>query len=127
MVSARGVTPTLRFAVEQARRYGAQLFVLYVREEFTTIPVARAEESDREAQAVFQAVKSIGEDVDITTIYAVGDDPVWAILDHAAIAGVDMLILGHSRRFAFTRLLRGDLLQKVGQQLPEEIRLVVVG
>ncbi len=127
MVSARGVTPTLRFAVEQAQRYNAQLFVLYVREEFTTIPVARAEETDREAQAVFRAVKSIGEDVDITTIYTVSDDPVWAILDNAAIAGVDMLILGHSRRLAFTRLLRGDLLQKVGQQLPEEIRLVVVG
>ncbi len=127
MVSARGVTPTLRYAVEQARRFDAQLYVLFVREEFTTIPVARGEESDREAQAVFEAVRSIGEGVEISTIYAVADDPVWAILDNAAIAGVDMLILGHSRRFAFTRLLRGDLLQKIGQQLPEDISLVVVG
>ncbi|MCX7915779.1 MAG: hypothetical protein N3A53_05685, partial [Verrucomicrobiae bacterium] len=61
------------------------------------------------------------------TIYAVTDDLAWTILDNAAIAGVDMLILGHSRRGAFTRLIRGDLLNQIGQHLPEEIRLVVVG
>jgi nucleotide-binding universal stress UspA family protein len=65
--------------------------------------------------------------VDVTTIYAVSDDPAWTILDNAAIAGVDMLILGHSRRLALTRVLRGDLLQKIGMHLPEEIRLVIVG
>ena len=46
---------------------------------------------------------------------------------NAAIAGVDMLILGHSRRAALTRLLRGDLMAKLAEQLPEEIRLVIVG
>lgn len=127
MVAARGVTPTLRFAVDQARRYGAQLFVLFAREQFTTIPVAYREEDDREAQAVFEAVRSIAGDVSVTTIYAVTDDLAWTILDNAAIAGVDMLILGHSRRGAFTRLIRGDLLSQIGQHLPEEIRLVIVG
>ncbi len=127
MVAARGVTPTLQFAVEQARLLKAQLYVLFVREEYTTIPVAHREEEDRDAQLVFEAVKSIAEAVNVVTIYAVSDDPAWTILDNAAIAGVDMLILGHSRRFAFTRLLRGDLLQQVGSNLPEEIRLVVVG
>lgn len=127
MVAARGVTPTLRFAVDQARRYGAQLFVLFGREVFTTIPVAQREEDDKEAQAVFQAVKSIAGDLEVTTIYAVTDDPAWTILDNAAIAGVDMLILGHSRRSALTRALRGDMLSQIGQHLPEEIRLVIVG
>ncbi|NQU12476.1 amino acid permease [bacterium] len=127
MVAARGVTPTLRYAVDEARTHNAQLYVLFVREVFTTIPVALREEDDREAQAVFQAVASIADGVEIIPIYAVSDDPVWTILDHAAIAGVDALILGHSRRFAFTRLLRGDLLQNLGAQLPEEIRLVIVG
>jgi amino acid transporter len=127
MVAARGVTPTLRFAVEQARTHKAQLFVLFVREQFTSIPVPLIEEEDDEAQEVFQAVKSIADDVEVTTIYAVSDDAAWTILDNAAIAGVDLLILGHSRRTAATRLLRGDLLTQVGSQLPEEIRLVVVG
>lgn len=127
MVAARGVTPTLRFAVEEARVQGAQLFVLFVREQFTTIPVPMIEEEDEEAQAVFRAVKSLATGVTVTTIYAVSDDPGWTILDNAAIAGVDMLILGHSRRFALTRLLRGDLMQQVGMNLPEEIRLVIVG
>jgi nucleotide-binding universal stress UspA family protein len=127
LVAARGVTPTLRYAVDQARRYNAQLYLLFAREVYTTIPVAQREEDDAEAQAVFRAVRSIAEGVELTTIYAVTDDPVWAVVDNAAIAGVDMLILGHSRRMAFTRLLRGDLLQKIGALLPEEIRLVVVG
>jgi amino acid transporter/nucleotide-binding universal stress UspA family protein len=127
MVAARGVTPTLRFAVEQARRYGAELYVLFVREIYTTIPVPLVEEEDPEAQAVFNAVKSIAADVKLTTIYAVSDDPAWTILDNAAIAGIDMLMLGHSRRGALTRLLRGDLLTQVGTHLPEEIRLMIVG
>jgi amino acid transporter/nucleotide-binding universal stress UspA family protein len=127
LVAARGVTPTLRFAVEQARVHNSQLFVLFIREIFATIPVPLIEEEDNEAQAVFHAARTIGDGIEITTIYAVSDDPAWTILDNAAIAGVDLLILGHSRRSAFTRVLRGDLLQKVGSQLPEEIRLIVVG
>jgi nucleotide-binding universal stress UspA family protein len=127
MVASRGVTPTLRYAVEQARARRAQLYVLFVRELYTTIPVPMNEKDDAEAQAVFQAVKSISEGVEVITIYAVSDDAAWTILDNAAIAGVDMLILGHSRRTAWTRLVRGDLMQQVGTHLPEEIRLVVVG
>lgn len=127
MVAARGVTPTIRFAVEEAQRRKAQLFVLFVREEFTTIPVAHREQDDAEAQAVFQAARSIADQIELNTIYAVSDDPSWTILDNAAIAGVDMLILGHSRRMALTRLLRGDLLHQIGMHLPDEIRLVIVG
>jgi amino acid transporter/nucleotide-binding universal stress UspA family protein len=127
MVSARGVTPTLRFAVDQARANNAQLYVLFVRELFHSIPVPVIEQEDEEAQVVFQAVKSIAAGLDVVTLYAVSDDPAWTILDNAAIAGVDVLIMGHSRRTAFTRVLRGDLLERVGSQLPEEIRLVIVG
>ncbi len=100
-----------------ARRvFNAQLFVLLVREVFTTIPVPVIEAEDEEAQAVFQAVRSLAGNVEVTTI-----------LDNAAIAGVDLLILGHSRRGTLTRVLRGDLLQQVSTHLPEEIQLVIVG
>jgi amino acid transporter/nucleotide-binding universal stress UspA family protein len=126
MVAARGVTPTLRFAVEQARVYRAQLFVLFVREQQTNIPVPLIESEDEEAQAVFQAVRFIAGDVEVVTIYAVSDDTAWTILDNAAIAGADMLILGQSRRGALTRMLRGNLLQQLAANLPEEIRLVIV-
>jgi amino acid transporter len=127
MVAARGVTPTLRYAVEQARLHNAQLFVLFVREVFTTIPVSQTEQDDPEAMTVFKAVRAITEGMEVTTIYAVSDDTAWTIADNAAIAGVDMLILGHSRRAAVTRVLRGDLMQQLGSLLPEEIRLVIVG
>jgi amino acid transporter/nucleotide-binding universal stress UspA family protein len=126
MVAARGVTPTLRFAVDQARANRAQLFVLFVREQYTTIPVPMREEDDPEACAVFNAIKSIAGDVEVVTIYAVSDDAAWTILDNAAIAGVDLLILGHSRRGALTRMLRGDLMHRLATQLPEEIRLMIV-
>jgi amino acid transporter len=127
MVSAKGVTPTLRYAVDQARAHNAQLIVLFIRELFTRIPVEMRAEDDLEAQALFQAVKSIAEGIDVVTVYAVSDDPAWTILDNTAIAGADMLILGHSRRTALTRLLRGNVLEQVASLLPEEIRLVIVG
>ncbi len=127
LVAARGVTPTLRFAVEEARTHHAQLYVLFIREVFTTIPVPYIEAEDEDAQAVFNATKSIAEGLEVTTIYAVSDDAALTILDNAATAGVDVLILGHSRRTTFTRLLRGNLLQEIGLHLPEEIRLVIVG
>ena len=59
--------------------------------------------------------------------YAVSDDPARTILDNAAIAGVDVLIVGHSRRSALTRVLGGNLMQQLATQLPEEIRLAIVG
>ncbi len=127
MVAARGVTPTLRYAAHEARAHNAELFVLFVRELHTTIPVPQIEQEDQEAQAVFRAARSIGEGIKVTPVYAVSNDPAWTILDNAAIAGVDLLILGHSRRTALTRMLRGDLLQELAAKLPEEIRLVVVG
>ncbi len=127
LVAARGITPTLRFAVEQARAHNAQLYVLFVREVFTTIPVPLIEEEDPEAQELFNAVRDIGQDIEIYTIYAVSEDPAWIILDNAALAGVDLLLLGHSRRNMLTRLLRGDLLNQIAVNLPEEIRLVIVG
>lgn len=127
LVAARGVTPTLRFAIEQARIYRAQLIVLFVREQYTTIPVPVIEAEDEEAQAVFKAAKTIAGEVEVVTIYAVSDDPAWTILDNAAISGVDLLILGHTKRGSLTRMMRGDLMARLAENLPEEIRLVIVG
>ena len=127
LVAARQVTPTLRLAAELARAFKAELCMLFVRELYTRIPVAHMESEDPAAQRVFEAVKLVGGDVKIATIYAVSDDPASAILDHAATAGVDMVVLGHSHRFALTRLLRGDVIRQVAAQLPSEIELVIVG
>jgi uncharacterized protein YacL len=63
----------------------------------TTIAVTKLR-----ALLVFRAANSITGGVDVVTINAVSDDPAWAILDNAAIAGVDVLIVGHLRRSALT-------------------------
>ncbi len=127
MVCAKGVTPTLRYAVEQARFYNAQLVILFIREVATSIPVTFKQEDDVEAKRLFTAITGIAEGMEVIPIYAISNDPAWTILDHAATVGTDMVILGHSRRSAFTRLLRGNVLSQVGSMLPSDIRLVVVG
>lgn len=127
LLAAHEVVSTLQFAVDQARLHDARLYVLFVRSVYTKIPVPYREEEDPEAQGVFEAVKTIAEGVDVIPIYAASDDPAWTILDHAALLGVDLLILGHSKRSAVTRLLQGDVIRQVAGSLPEEIRLVIAG
>ena len=126
MVAAREIVGTLQFAVDEARLHNAKLYVLFVRSVFTRIPAGHRAETDPEALAVFGALRSIADGIELIPIYAVSDDPGWTILDHAAMNGVDMLILGHSRRYAVTRL-SGQCEPPCGVNLPEEIRLVIVG
>jgi nucleotide-binding universal stress UspA family protein len=135
MVAARGITPALSFALDEAQLRKATLCVLYVKEiavYFTGGPtsVGRAKwQNDPEANAIMSLTMKLGAERDICVqpVYAVSEDAGATILDLAATLGVDYLIIGASQRSAMAKLLRGSVVTNVAQQLPDSIRLVIFG
>jgi nucleotide-binding universal stress UspA family protein len=135
MVAARGVTPALAFALEEAQLRKATLCVLYVKEiavYFTGGPtnVGRAKwQDDPAAHAIMTFTMKLGAErgVAVQPVYAVSEDAAATILDLSATLGVDYLIIGASQRTAMAKLLGGSVVTSVAQQLPDSIRLVIFG
>ncbi|MFL6536983.1 MAG: universal stress protein [Chthoniobacterales bacterium] len=134
MVAARGITPVLRFALDEAQLRKATLCVLFVREisvYYTgAAPLGRAKWQDiPEANAIMSLMLKEGEErgVCVVPVYAVSEDPPTTIVDLAATMGVDYLIIGASQRHTMAKLLRGSVATAVAQQLPESIQLVIFG
>ncbi|MBI4553953.1 MAG: amino acid permease [Candidatus Latescibacteria bacterium] len=127
MVAVRGVTETLRFAVEEAKLRGATLYVLFVREIAIRGTAEFTLDQDSTAQAIFSAARQLADGVPVIPLYCVSDDSAGMILDQAATLGVDYLILGTSARSRLVHLLRGNVIQEVAGKLPEEIKLIIHG
>src|SRR3977135_1313608 len=115
MVAARGITPVLSFALDEAQLRKATLCVLYVKEIAVfyaggpaTLGRARWQD-DPEANAIMSLMLKLGDERDICVIpvYAVSEDTATTILDLAATMGIDYLIIGATQRTAMTKLLRG--------------------
>jgi amino acid transporter/nucleotide-binding universal stress UspA family protein len=134
MVAARGMTPVLSFALEEAQLRKATLCVLYVKEIVVfygggLTPGRTRWQDDPEATAIMTMMMKLGAERDICVlpVYAVSEDAVATILDLSATMGVDYLIIGASQRTAMAKLLRGSVATNVAQQLPDTIRLIIFG
>lgn len=135
LVAARGLTPVLKFAMDEAALRKASLCVLYVKEISVYLTAGPAElrrarwQDDESASRIMAVMQATGQarGVNVVPIYAVSDDPAATILDLAATLGVDMLILGASNRQGLTKVLKGDIATRVAHGLPEEIHLVICG
>ena len=135
MVAARGITPVLSFALDEAQLRKACLFVLFVKEVAIYYTAAgtrlgRAKwEDDSEANAIMTSVAKLGQErgVPVVPLYAVSQDASATIVDLAATMGVDYLVIGASQRTAMAKLLRGSVATNVAQQLPESIHLLIFG
>jgi amino acid transporter/nucleotide-binding universal stress UspA family protein len=135
MVAARGITPVLRFALDEAQLRKATLFVLYVKEVavyYTAAgtPLGRSKwQDDPEANAIMCSMIKLGREsgVNVVPLYAVSQDAAVTIVDLAATMGVDFLVIGASQRPAMVKLLRGSVATNVAQHLPESIQLLIFG
>jgi len=135
MVAARGITPVLSFALDEAQLRKATLCVLYVKEIAvyyaggpTFLGRARWQD-DPEAQAIMSLMLKLGAERNICVlpVYAVSEDAAATILDLSATMGVDFLMIGATQRYALANLLRGSVATNVAQQLPDSIQLVIYG
>jgi amino acid transporter len=135
MVAARGITPVLGFALDEAQLRKASLFVLFVKEVAVYYTAAgtrlgRAKwEDDPEANAIMSLMTKLGaeRDICVVPVYAVSQDASATIVDLAATMGVDYLVIGSTQRTALTKLLRGSVVTNVAQHLPETIQLLIFG
>jgi nucleotide-binding universal stress UspA family protein len=135
MVAARGITPVLSFALDEAQLRKATLCVLYVKEiavYYAGGPTFRGRarwQDDPEAQAIMSLMLRLGAERNICVlpVYAVSEDAAATILDLSATMGVDFLMIGATQRHALANLLRGSVATNVAQQLPDSIQLVIYG
>jgi nucleotide-binding universal stress UspA family protein len=135
MVAARGITPVLSFAMDEAQLRKATLFVLYVKEVaiyFTAAgtPLGRSKwQDDSQANAIMCSMIKLGHErgINVVPLYAVSQDAAATIVDLAATMGIDFLVIGASQRTAMTKLLRGSVATNVAQHLPDSIKLLIFG
>jgi len=135
MVAARGITPVLSFALDEAQLRKATLCVLFVKEVavyYSGGParLGRARwQDDPEANAIMSLMLKLGNerDVCVVPVYAVSQDASVTIVDLAATMGVDFLVIGATQRYALANLLRGSVATNVAQQLPDSINLLIFG
>ena len=135
MVAARGITPVLSFALDEAQLRKATLCVLYVKEVavyYTAggTALGRAKwQDDPQANAIMSLMLKLGSErgVNVVPIYAVSQDAAATIVDLSATMGVDFLVIGATQRTAMAKLLRGSVATNVVQQLPDSIHLLIFG
>lgn len=133
MVAARGNTPVLRFALEEAQLRQGMLFVLYVKEIAVAFPgfaepaTPQKWQNDGQAARIMYMMMEQGKKLGVTVVpvYARSDDPAATILDLSATLGIDILMLGTSHRSAMVKLLRGNVIAEVARNLPENIQLII--
>jgi nucleotide-binding universal stress UspA family protein len=135
MVAARGITPVLSFALDEAQLRKATLCVLFVKEVAVYLsggpaPLGRARwQDDPEANAIMSLMLKLGAERDICVlpIYAVSQDAAATIVDLSATMGIDFLVIGATQRTALANLLRGSVATNVAQHLPDSIQLLIFG
>jgi amino acid transporter/nucleotide-binding universal stress UspA family protein len=133
LVAARGFTPVLRFALEEARLRQGNLYVLYVKQLAVNLPGPLADperprwQNDRQAAEIMYGMFDLAQNsgVKVLPVYAVSENPAVTIIDIAATIGVDMLMLGAPHRSSMVKLLRGDIVAEVARDLPENIQLII--
>jgi amino acid transporter len=135
LVAARGVTPVLRFAMEEARYRQGTLYVLYVKELAVALPgpLENKErpqwQDDPMAAKIMFSMLELGRqnNVAVVPLYAVSENPAATILDLSATLGIDFLILGARHRRTLAQLFKGDVANRVAKDLPENIQLIIYG
>ena len=127
LCAIRGTGRTLDFALGEAQRLGARLYLLFVREQafMTEQDAKRKWQEDEEASRIFNEAKQKAGAHPPLFAYAVSPSAAETIVDFAATLGASRLILGAPQRNALINLLRGNVIREVSSSLPEEIDLLV--
>jgi amino acid transporter/nucleotide-binding universal stress UspA family protein len=125
--AVRGLGKTLDFALEEAKLSRRPLYLLFIRAlpALSEADQNRRWQEDEEASAIFSEARKLAQGHPVFPCYAVSDSVADTIVDITATMGAAVLVLGAPVRNRLLHLLRGDVVQRVSEQLPEDIHLLV--
>lgn len=130
MVATQGNPRLIDFALKECKNRQAELNILFVRHLAVTpmgaISVMRLDE-DTQALELFERLRDQSREagIPLRLLYGVARDIPDAILDMAVTHGADLLLLGTTRRGALWKAMKGDVIQAVAEQLPENVGLLI--
>jgi nucleotide-binding universal stress UspA family protein len=127
LCAIRGIGRTMKFAIEEARETSRPLYLLFVREQPVLAPEDRRRKwhDDPEALNIFTEASELADGHTVLPCYVVSDSPADTIVEIACTVGASRVILGGPKRSGLISALRGNLIRRVSQLLPEEIPLLV--
>jgi nucleotide-binding universal stress UspA family protein len=127
LAAVRGIGRTLDFAMEEAKETNRPLYLLFVREQPVMAEGDRKRKwhDDQEATNLFTYAAEKADGHTVLPCYAVSDSAADTIVDIAATVGASRLILGAPQRGRLVNFLRGNIIRKVADSLPEDIHLLV--
>lgn len=129
MVASHGNPKLLRFAFEYAKSQQAELWVVYIRYIAVDVGPARHSDvaADSEAQRINQLAEQIASEFGVPWhfVYATSNNVSDTILDVAAIHAVDVLMLGATRGSTLWKMMKGDVIQRIAELLPETTNLLI--
>jgi len=127
LVATRGITPSLEFAIEEAKYRKCALYVLYVREIAVNIPAGPSRwQDDPVARDIFEKTKRMAEGLPLIPVYANSHLPADTIVEMASLLGVDFLILGTTGG-GLTNFFKGNIVREVISKLPDNIHILIYG
>lgn len=115
----------LRQACHEAKLRNSFLFILSVKE--ISIVGFLPQKIQTDAFPTFEWIKEICDEygVPYKVITIISNEVGYSISEHAAMFGVERLLLGTTKRKLMEKALRGDVIREVSGWLPEEIQLVI--
>jgi nucleotide-binding universal stress UspA family protein len=127
LAAIRGIGRTLDFAIEEAKETDRPLYLLFIREQpvVTRDDRRRKWADDDEAFKIFEYAAEHADGHTVLPCYAVSESPADTIVDIAATVGASRLILGAPQRNALLNMLRGNIIRRVSESLPEDIHMLV--
>ena len=103
------------------------VYTLYVEEKPPGWAYPTEVEPSARAVSILNEAVSRFEKLGITTLplWTLAEDPGATIVKTAKELNLDTVMIGATRRGALERLLRGEVLKTIGEQLPSEKRLII--
>lgn len=128
LCAVNAIGKTLHYALEEAKKFGQPLYILFIREQKVVAEEERNRSwlDDNDACALFDYAKESSHEMTIKFFYAVTDTPADTIVQTTIALQASRLIMGKARHHRILQILRGNITQEVAEKLPDEIELIIL-